>query len=277
MTFANSELADSNVHDRFVASSSVLDVLDSFYGFGLLLTLAAAGFVLARNRGPLYLLLAMIVTMALTMSLFFIFGRYRLAIVPMLIVSAAALAQLPEIVRRRSWKKCGLALFAAAAAVGWVTLAEEAIPADAHGLNAYNRAKYLNDHGRLNDAEALYRRAIEQNPRLSAAYNNLGLLLADRGELQRAAPLLSQAIQLEPNDPDAQINYGMVLARQNEYADAIEHFRQALKLDPNNTAARYNLAAGLMMQGHNPEAIDLRLHSGSRSAGFQPIHSPAAQ
>ena len=44
MTFANSELADSNVHDRFVASSSVLDVLDSFYGFGLLLTLAAAGF-----------------------------------------------------------------------------------------------------------------------------------------------------------------------------------------------------------------------------------------
>ena len=77
--------------------------------------------------------------------------------------------------------------------MGWVALAEEAIPADAHGLNAYNRAKYLNDHGRLNDAEALYHRAIEQNPRLSAAYNNLGLLLADRGELQRAAPLLSQA------------------------------------------------------------------------------------
>lgn len=258
MTFADSELADSDAHDRFVGWSSILQALDSFFGFGALLVLAALGVVLAEDRSRLFILVTMILALCLTMSLFFIFGRYRLAIVPMLVVLAAgAIAQLPDFIRQFSAKQGAMALLTIAATIGWLALAARAIPASQRGLNEYNRAKVLADRQKFDDAETLYREAIEENPNLSAAYTNLGLLLSDRGRLREAEPLLAQAIRLEPGDPVAHINYGVALARQSRLEEAIDQFRIAMKLSPASSAARYNLAAALMVQGQKPEAIQL--------------------
>ena len=94
MTFANSELADSDVHDRFVAGSSILDSLDSIYGFGVLFTLAAAGIVLVNERKRLVILVMMIAALTATMSLFSS-ARYRMVIVPMMIpLAAGAIEQI---------------------------------------------------------------------------------------------------------------------------------------------------------------------------------------
>ncbi len=258
MTFANSELADSDVHDRFVAGSSILDSLDSVYGFGVLFTLAAVGIVLVNERKRLVILVMMIAALTATMSLFFVFARYRMVIVPMMIpLAAGALARLRPVIQSRSVRDIAMALFAACVAIGWVGLADQGFPFSLRVTNAYTRAKFIADRGRVIDAVLNYREAINQNPKLAAAYNNLGLLLADRGRLTEANPLLNEAIRLEPSDPSAQINYGMVLARQNDLAGAVEHFRCALQLDPFNTAARYNLAAALMMQGKNETAIEM--------------------
>jgi tetratricopeptide (TPR) repeat protein len=257
MVFANSEMADSDAHDRFVAWSPVLTRLDDFYTFGVLTALAAVGLAIWPDRRALLIFVAMIAALAVTMSLFFIFGRYRMAIVPMLVVPASAGLSRMGKIRAASVREIAIAVFALVAAIGWVALGEHAMPAAMHGLNAYNRAKYLAERGQFNDAESLYRHAIDQNPNLSPAYNNLGLLLLDRGRVRDAIPLLNNAIRLEPTDPAAQINLGMALAEQNDLDDAIEHFRRALELSPTSTAARYNLGAALMMRGDTQAAIDL--------------------
>ena len=58
----------------------------------------------------------------------------------------------------------------------------------------------LADLGRLDDAEATYRRAIQVEPRFAGAYNNLGLLLKARGRLVEARAAIEQAIRLAPKN-----------------------------------------------------------------------------
>jgi tetratricopeptide (TPR) repeat protein len=134
---------------------------------------------------------------------------------------------------------------------------EHVVPQRLKGTNAYNRAQVFNERGDVKQAEQLYRRAIDENPKLAAAYNNLGLLLADINRLEQAQPLLVKAIELEPNDPSAHTNLGLVFARQGDLDSAIASFRSALALDAQNTAAKYNLAAALAMQGHNDQAVEV--------------------
>ena len=255
MVFASTELADSDVHDRLVCWSPVLDALDSFYGFGAILVLAAAGLLITDHRDRLVVLAGMSVALAVATSLFFIFGRYRIGLTLMLIpLAAEALARIPEIARQRRFRHAGFAVLAACAATALVVLGERSIPQRIRGTNFYNRAKINEARGRIEEAEALYRRTIAANPTLGAAYNNLGLLLVNRNEVRQAIPLLAEATRLEPNDVPARINFGMALARSGKMSEALDQFRTAVQLDPASSAAKYNLAAALLMQGDRSAA-----------------------
>ena len=62
------------------------------------------------------------------------------------------------------------------------------------------RAVALHQAGRLGDAEALYRRALVDDPANPDALNLLGVLVAQRGRPADGARLIRQAIASRPFD-----------------------------------------------------------------------------
>jgi tetratricopeptide (TPR) repeat protein len=250
-------LADSDVHDRFIVWSSLLNALDSIWGFGVLFALACAGVVMLWDqRRTLWPIAAMAVVYAISLAMFFIFARYRMMLVTLLVpLAAAALTQLAERIRQPSALLA--AALAAALAIGIIWLGDRSIPPRIKGTNDYNRAITAASRGQIDRAIQLYQRAITANPQLSAAYQNLGLLLVDRGDVERATQRLTEAVRLEPGDAVARVNLGMTLARRGSLSSAIEQFETAMRIDPASTAAQWNLAMALHASGREGEAHDI--------------------
>jgi spermidine synthase len=88
----------------------------------------------------------------------------------------------------------------------------------------------------------------------AAARNNLGTLRLESGALEEAERLFRQAIEDAPALPAARVNLAVTLKRRGDRAGAESACRQALRLDPLDTDARYNLAAILLEAGRPAEA-----------------------
>jgi tetratricopeptide (TPR) repeat protein len=109
--------------------------------------------------------------------------------------------------------------------------------------DTYVRASQLDeDPATLDEAEALYKRAIELDPWLAIAYTNLGNICFRRGEEDEALALYKKALQIDRAQPEAQYNLGYVMLERGQPADAIEFFLGAIKSDPRFADAYFNLA-----------------------------------
>lgn len=93
------------------------------------------------------------------------------------------------------------------------------------------------------EAQGAYRRALELNPELAAAYLNLGRLVHEQGDLAAAEALYRQALERCEPEATAAFNLGVVLQDGERWAEAAAAYRRALELDPAYADAYYNLAA----------------------------------
>ena len=134
-------------------------------------------------------------------------------------------------------------------------------PTDARAL--FDAGYVADAENRLDDAVALYRRAVEANPQSFEAHVSLGLLLARQGKLAEARPELASATQLDPGEagPGAKARAWRALAeidRAGDPADlakASEDLLEALKLSP-ETPADTLLAASLADQAGQFDAAE---------------------
>jgi serine/threonine protein kinase/tetratricopeptide (TPR) repeat protein len=89
--------------------------------------------------------------------------------------------------------------------------------------------------GELNKAAQTYKEEIENYPRQSSAYNNLGNIYAAQGQYERAAEILRQSIQMSPNTSADYENLANVLLALQHFEEAgrVMHEAQARKLEDN--------------------------------------------
>jgi serine/threonine protein kinase/tetratricopeptide (TPR) repeat protein len=108
--------------------------------------------------------------------------------------------------------------------------------------NASEREKLMIDAeyysgvtGELNKAARTYKEEIENYPRHSSAYNNLGNMYAAQGQYEKAAEILRQAIQMSPDTVADPANLGNVLLALQRFEEAgrVMHEAQARKLEDN--------------------------------------------
>lgn len=97
--------------------------------------------------------------------------------------------------------------------------------------------------GRIGDALAFGRLAVEIAPDLDSAHSNLGAALADSGQLDEAKVELDKAVGLKPDDVSAQCNLAFVLAKKGQIDEAIGHFQAALRIDPDCQVAKSGIDA----------------------------------
>lgn len=146
-------------------------------------------------------------------------------------------------------------------------------------INNYGIALYK--QGKMDEAIAQFRRALEIAPNLKDASDNLanalgndngsianpstpplegrpGELKYDKniadslavaGRIVEAGEKYKELLKREPNDPTLINNYGSILYKQGKNNEAIAQFRRALELAPNMKDASYNLAVAM---GQNP-------------------------
>jgi len=152
-----------------------------------------------------------------------------------------------------------------------------------------NLGRTLANQGKLDEAEAEFRKVLAQNPNDADALLNLGTVAAlrgnpvqaeqlvkqalaanpdhtlalarlaelrrDAGDLPEATRLFREALKLDDVNPDLYLGLGDVLQRGGQYKDAEAAFRRVLELDPDSFAAHYNLGVTALQQQQTDAAI----------------------
>lgn len=107
----------------------------------------------------------------------------------------------------------------------------------------YVKASHLDeDPETMDDAEALYRKALGYDPWLAIVYTNLGNIRFRRGDGDQAEHLYRQALEIEPAQPEAQYNLGYMMLHRGGPEESIDYFNGAIASDPRFADAYFNLA-----------------------------------
>ena len=107
----------------------------------------------------------------------------------------------------------------------------------------------MKDQGKLDEAIACYRRALELKPDYAEAHNNLGNALKDQGKLDEAVACYRRALELKPDYAEAHNNLGIALKDQGKLDEAVACYRRALELKPDYAEAHLNLSLSSLLTG----------------------------
>ncbi|MGE5538022.1 MAG: tetratricopeptide repeat protein [Gemmatimonas sp.] len=108
--------------------------------------------------------------------------------------------------------------------------------------------------GRLPEAEAIYRRILDGNPRHAEALHHLGLIAASRGDLDGADRLMAAADEVAPDVAPWRLNHGKVAALRDDLASAERLLGSIAVADPLGIDARIALARVLLQGGRSDAA-----------------------
>jgi uncharacterized protein (TIGR02466 family) len=109
--------------------------------------------------------------------------------------------------------------------------------------------------GRLSQAEALYRRALELDAGNPDALHLLGVLVDQIGQHDKALELIKAAIQHNAHNPHYHANLAHVLQELGNLDEAAVALERAFALDPRMVTALTNLGALRQQQGRLDEAV----------------------
>jgi len=122
-------------------------------------------------------------------------------------------------------------------------------------LAHYQKASKLAEDGKDEQALAEYRKALELDDQLYAAWNNMGQLLMAQGNYSDAVSAYQIAAGIEPTDPRPEYNIGLAYQKVGWAKDAYGHFEKALNRDPNYMPAMRGLVRSAEMQGRGDEEL----------------------
>lgn len=179
--------------------------------------------------------------MAASVALFYVVGRYRVPLVPLLMMPpGVGVAEIVRYARRRAPQRpsrVGVVIVATALTVGagnWRINPEAQLDAMAYS----NLGTVLAAQGDLDGAMELFQRAVDGNPQSAEAHYNLGLAMALKGDHERAVELLDKARRLNPNAVQVDYNLAVSLERTGKIDRALQRYRRALQIDPADADAR---------------------------------------
>ena len=105
-------------------------------------------------------------------------------------------------------------------------------------LLSYKLAKALDKINDLVNEKQALQRAIQLNPNLAEAQNQMGFLAARSGDTAAAEVYFRAAIQASASYVSAWINLAATLASESKWQDALQAVEHALTIEPSNAEAR---------------------------------------
>jgi len=250
------EFVDTESQASYEEASWLLTALAPVGHFGVLVPLAVLGIIATwsdRSRAGVYYAIA--AAYAASVVLFYVSARYRLPLVPLLILFAAAgLASLPAFLRAAGARKIALA----AATIAAVMIVTNLPLLSANLMRATtetNLGVALQTDGRLQEAEIHYRRALAMQPDYAPAHVNLGMVLVALHRPDEAIEAYQRAIELDLADVDLDVKLGTALLQAGRAPEAVERFRRAIAAGRGSAETYNNLGIALLRAGRTQEAI----------------------
>lgn len=195
--------------------------------------------------------------MALTCVVFEIGSRYRMPLVPLVLIFAGhgAVAVIAA-ARTRAWGN-----LARLAAVGVIALL---LTQARHHAESRNVAEELTFTGNslmeehdFAGAEAAYRSAVAADPRSDYAWDALGLALLRRERWDEARAAFERVVALAPEGAKGLFHLGFLDEQRGRAAEAVGPLRRAVALAPANLEAWRALGRALLINGQHREAGDI--------------------
>ncbi|MBF0448664.1 MAG: tetratricopeptide repeat protein [Magnetococcales bacterium] len=104
-----------------------------------------------------------------------------------------------------------------------------------------NKALKFHQQGRLDNAEALYRRVLAIQSQNMDALHLLGMVHFARNDLDEAQRCISKALERNPQSVIILVNLGHVLCGAKRYEQALTYFQQAVLLDASFADAYFGM------------------------------------
>lgn len=121
-------------------------------------------------------------------------------------------------------------------------------------LSAFEKGSQLLRAGKVEEAEALYRRFLAKNPSHAGVLNNLGVIEKNRGNYEEAIRLYDRILASNPGNANALANKGNLLQTIGRYPEAISVLKQAVSADPKHTTAMVTLGWCYVLASENVAA-----------------------
>jgi len=117
-------------------------------------------------------------------------------------------------------------------------------------------ARFLSEKKNYKQAEFRYRKASMMMPFHSSVFNEWGFLLDEQGKKEGQEELFRKVIEIDPNSVDGLCNLGVVLTNKCQFTEAIALFEKALENNPNHVHSLNNLASVYLTIGEYEKAIE---------------------
>lgn len=218
------------------------------FPLGLVMPLAAVGVLLgwrARvfDRPEARLLLWYFGVYGATVIAFFPASRYRLPVVPVVLMLAALGALNLARCARDGWRQALLPAVVLAAFAALCNANAPAVDPDGGAQTQHRLGFAYHQKGMRANAVRHYRRALELDPGIREARYNLGAIYAEQGRFDRAIGEFQAYVERFPDIAQGHLALGDAYMRVQSYASALDVYRHLWR-DPDLSEA---LASGRTM------------------------------
>ena len=208
-----------------------------------------------ETREVSLLVLLLVLTYFVSVLPFFVSARYRVPIIPFLLLFGAyGVCGVVRLARAGAFKKAGVWIVMG---VGLYLLADAASAESPRDLAKWHcdRGLALYHQGQVDGAVVEYREALRVSPGYKIAQINLAAALGEQGDLEEAIARAAEAVRRNPNVAAPHNNLALTLSSAGRTAEAVEHYAKAVELQPDLVEVRFNVAALLLKMGRIDEAV----------------------
>ncbi|MBI5726331.1 MAG: glycosyltransferase family 39 protein [Ignavibacteriales bacterium] len=261
--FSASENPQSTYMDiGFAKQFSPISLSLSFTGFFSCLLLAAVGLYYSRNQHNILSIFSVIIIFyALATSLFFITGRFRMGLIPILCIPAGyGILRIVETLKDKNWRALGFAVISPLMLIlmdvlvtpqftyhqddVFLQIAEKQFAAGSYDSALKNfetaatmrstpealmgMANVLSIRGETDKAEKLFQQVIGLSPQNYMAYFNIGLFSAQRQKFDLAEKYFLKAKELNKEFYETDRNLAVLYHLKEDYRNALLKYTEYL-------------------------------------------------
>ena len=227
-----------------------------YFPFGLIAPLALVGIILSHKNSKNVLLLEIfLVVYMLSVVLFFVTARYRVPVIPVLILfSAYAADRFVYMIGKKRTSKLLKYLLVFLIILIPVNIEIPGYSTENPGQAHYALGSVYSQKGDRVRAAEEFQKAIYYNPNLAEAYVNLGSIYGDQGEHERALEYYDQALEKGADSAFVIYNIGIEHQKQGLLDQAQEKYELSLSLRDDNPKVHYLLGEIYLKKGLAQEA-----------------------
>lgn len=213
-----------------------------FITFMMIVPLAVIGIVLSLKRnGCLTVLRCFIVSYLVAIIMYFINSRYRIPVVPVLLIFAAhTVTTVIQQVAARRYKRffCYIIVICTVYFLFSLKYEKPNLSDDYNELGSW----YISEKHDYKKGIALFKEAVRLKPDNDFVWFNLACAYFDENDLDYARAAFEKCIELNSNDYESYNLLGIICAKENNHAEAASYFKQAIDSNSRYYKAYNNLA-----------------------------------